>query len=257
MDVRLEPAKSAVFNLGAASMAGEFKTNRREVMKAGAAASAMGLIAMTGASAIVAPNSRIRVAFMIGPSANVIDTAGPWEVFQDFVPEGWLAKGIQTSPFEIYTVAVSREPLRMTGGLIVIPHYGYAEAPQPNVIIVPAQQRTEAGDLWLKAASAKADITASICTGAFHLARLGLLDGIAATTHHDFYDSFARQFPKVDLRKGRRFVDAGKIMSAGGLTSGIDLALHIVARYFNEAEARRLAEWLEHDSPGWQNGLRA
>jgi len=230
--------------------------NRREVIKIGAAGAAMAVVAGGGALAMGA-SARIKVAFMVGPNANVIDTAGPWEVFQDFMPSEAHARGIHTPPFEMFTVAPSREPVKMTGGLTVMPDYSHADAPQPNVIIVPAMQRTESGDRWLKQASAKADITASICTGAFHLARVGLFDGVPATTHNEYYDSFAKQFTNVSLENGRRFGDAGKIMSAGGLTSGIDLALHVVARYFNEAEATRLAAWLEHDSQGWRTGNRA
>ncbi|QPQ55461.1 DJ-1/PfpI family protein [Allosphingosinicella flava] len=228
--------------------------NRREIMKFGAAGTAIAILA---GGKVLASSKSIKVAFMIGPNANVIDTAGPWEVFQDYAPSTAGSLGMPASPFEIYTVGPSHDPVTMTGGLVVVPHYSHADAPQPNVIIVPAMRPTESGDRWLKQASAKADITASICTGAFHLARAGLFDGLAATTHHEFYDSFSRQFPNVDLRKGRRFVDSGKIMSAGGLTSGIDLALHVVARYFNESEAAGLAAWLEHDSEGWRTGIRA
>ncbi len=205
----------------------------------------------------MAAGARIKVAFMISPEANVIDTMGPWEVFQDFIPQNWATRGLHRFPFELYTVASTREPVKMTGGLTVVPDYSHADAPQPNVIIVPDMQGSESGDRWLRQASTKADITASICTGAFHLARLGLFDGVPATTHHASYDRFAEQFPTIELRKGRRFVDAGKVMSAGGLTSGIDLALHVVARYFDETEAAQLAAWLEHDSTGWRTGNRA
>jgi transcriptional regulator GlxA family with amidase domain len=134
----------------------------------------------------------------------------------------------------------------MTGGLLVKPAYSIDNAPQPNVIVVPAQRSTEASRAWLKAASAKADITMSVCTGAFQLGRLGLLDGLSATTHHDSWDDFAKEFPKVKLERGRRFVDSGRIATAGGLTSGIDLALHVVARYLGPDAATQTARYMEH-----------
>ena len=85
----------------------------------------------------------------------------------------------------------------------------------------------------------------SVCTGAFVLARTGLLDGREATTHHLFYDQFANEFPKVKLVRNRRFIDNGGIMSAGGLTSGIDGALHVVERYYGRAAALQTAAYME------------
>ena len=94
----------------------------------------------------------------------------------------------------------------------------------------------------------------SVCTGAFKLGRAGLLDGHAATTHHDFFDQFAQQFPKVRLERGVRWVAAtDRIYTAGGLTSGIDLALHIVALYYGDAVAQHTAYYMEHSGNGWKN----
>ena len=190
---------------------------------------------------------RVKVAFMLGEHANVIDTMGPWEVFQDAVsPEGDDAR------FELYTVAPAEGPLEMTGGLVVQPKYTIANAPQPNVIVVPAQKSTAASRDWLRQASAGTDVTMSVCTGAFQLARAGLLKGIPATTHHDFLESFAKEFPDVELRRGLRFVDSGRIATAGGLTSGIDLALHVVARYHGTETARATAAYMEYTSEAWR-----
>ncbi len=187
---------------------------------------------------------RIKVAFMIGEHANVIDTAGPWEVFQD-------ADSSQ-GKFELYTVAPTDRLLEMTGGLQVKPHYGIENAPQPNVIVVPAHKSTEESRAWLARASAGTDVTMSVCTGAFQLARAGLLKGIPATTHHDFFDSFHKEFPDIELRRGLRFVDSGRIATAGGLTSGIDMALHIVSRYFGVETAAATAAYMEYTSDAWR-----
>ncbi|HET9472576.1 MAG TPA: DJ-1/PfpI family protein, partial [Steroidobacteraceae bacterium] len=168
---------------------------------------------------------RIRVAFLLGPDTNVIDTAGPWEVFQDVMV---MKSGTHTNPFELVTVGPSRDPLTMTAGLVVTPRFTFADAPPANVVVVPAQRAGDAARAWLRERAAHADMVMSVCTGAYQLARTGLLDGLAATTHHDFWDDFAREFPAVRLQRGARFVDNGHIASAGGLTSGIDLALHVV-----------------------------
>lgn len=192
--------------------------------------------------------SRIKVAFMLGDGANVIDTAGPWEVFQDVMLPGLG----HNHPFELYTVAPTDELLQMTGGLTVKPAYSIANAPQPHVIVVPAHKSTAESREWLKRASAGTDVTMSVCTGAFQLARAGLLKGIPATTHHEFFDSFSEEFPDIELRRGLRFVDNGRIATAGGLTSGIDMALHVVARYFGVEAAARTAEYMEYTSDDWR-----
>jgi transcriptional regulator GlxA family with amidase domain len=192
-----------------------------------------------------------KIAFLLGEHANVIDTAGPWEVFQDVEVNSFLGSH---SPFELYTVGPSEEVLSMTGGLKVKPSYSIANAPQPNVIVVPAQRATDETRAWLRTAAEKTDVTLSVCTGAFQLARAGLLNGVAATTHHDFFDGFAKEFPTIELRRGLRFVDNGRIATAGGLTSGIDMALHIVARYFGEETATKTARYMEYSSEAWQSG---
>jgi transcriptional regulator GlxA family with amidase domain len=204
-------------------------------------------VSAAGATPAALPRrDRVRVAFMLGDRANVIDTAGPWEVFQDTMTD-------DGHPFELYTVASSLDVLTMTGGLKVQPHYAIANAPQPHVIVVPAQKATDETRAWLREASAATDVTLSVCTGAFQLARAGLLKGVPATTHHDFWDQFAKEFPDIELRRGLRFVDSGRIATAGGLTSGIDMALHIVARYYGNDTAARTAAYMEYSSDAWRS----
>lgn len=200
-----------------------------------------------GTAAPLPKRKRVRVAFLLGEHANVIDTFGPWEVFQDAVtPQG------DDASFELYTVAPDEGPLEMTGGLQILPKYTIANAPQPNVIVVPAQRSTAESRAWLAKASAETDVTMSVCTGAFQLARAGLLKGVAATTHHEFFDSFAKEFPDIELRRGLRYVDSGRIATAGGLTSGIDLALHLVSRYFGVETAQATAAYMEYTSDAWK-----
>ena len=188
---------------------------------------------------------KIKVAFMIGKGTNVIDMAGPWEVFQDATVD-------DDDPFELFTVGPDKDVLTMTGGLQVRPHYGIEAAPQPHVIVVPAQGATDKTRAWLREASTGTDMTMSVCTGAFQHGRVGLLDGKPATTHHDFWDAFAKEFPKVELQRGTRFVDNGRIATAGGLTSGIDLALHVVSRYFGVDSAAATARYMEYSSEAWR-----
>ena len=102
-------------------------------------------------------------------------------------------------------------------------------------------------------AAAGTDVTMSVCVGAFTLAKTGLLDGKSATTHHSAYKHFADQFPKVRLIRGVRFVDEGNVATAGGLTCGSDLAMHVVERYFGRQMAEDTAYYLEYQSLGWKD----
>jgi transcriptional regulator GlxA family with amidase domain len=186
-----------------------------------------------------------KVAFLLGEDANVMDLAGPWEVFRDASAEpGTL--------FELYTVASAKGPLIMSGGLRVTPQFAVDAAPQPDVLVVPAHVSTEASRAWLREASKAAKVTLSVCTGAFHVAAVGLLDGLAATTHHLFFDAFEKAYPRVELRRTARFVDNGRIVTAGGLTAGIDAALHIVHRLHGAKAAALTARYLEYRGRGWR-----
>jgi len=149
-------------------------------------------------------------------------------------------------------VAEKKDSVRATGGLHLIPDHSIADAPTPRVVVVPALRGTDPVRAWLREVSAKADLVMSVCTGAFQLARAGLLDGREATTHHDFWDDFEKEFPHVRLRRGPRFVEGPKVATAGGLTSGIDLALRVVERYFDRATAQATADYMEYRSDGWK-----
>ena len=95
------------------------------------------------------------------------------------------------------------------------------------------------------------DVTISVCTGAFQLAKAGLLSGKSATTHHDFIDRLAKMYPDINVKRGLRFVEGEKISTAGGLTSGIDLALRVVDRYFGRETAQNTAFYMEYQSKQW------
>jgi len=202
---------------------------------------------------------RIPVAFVMGPGATMIDFAGPWEVFQD-------AGDGENQAFYIYTVSDSTDEIMTTGnyvndkanGLRFRPDFSFADAPQPRIVMMGAQGgHTPAKIEWIKQAAVKADHVFSNCTGAFLLAKTGLLDGLSATTHHDFFDGFEKQFPKVKLIRDARYVDNGKMITSGGLTSGMDGALHIVERTLGRERAERTIAYMEYSGEGWRTRARA
>jgi transcriptional regulator GlxA family with amidase domain len=93
----------------------------------------------------------------------------------------------------------------------------------------------------------------SVCTGALLLAETGLLNGRAATTHHAAYRELEVRYPQVRVKRGLRFVEDGNVASSGGLSCGIDLALHVVARYFGDDTAEQAAYNLEYQGQGWKD----
>ncbi len=199
------------------------------------------------------PTQAVPVAVVLDEGATIIDFGGPWETFQDVEPAA------DVPGFRMYTVARSREPLRSQGGLHILPDFTFADAPRPRVVLIPAELGATYPEklTWIREMSRTADIVMSVCSGAFILANTGLLNGLCATTHHLQYDQFSKAYPKIKTLRGRRFVDNGKFVTAGGLTSSIDGALHIVARFYGVDAAEKTAQRMEHDGDGWRSGVRA
>jgi transcriptional regulator GlxA family with amidase domain len=191
----------------------------------------------------------IPVAFLISDGAVVIDFCGPWEVFQDVnVPSR------QDMPFRLYTVAETKRTIHTSGGMQVIPDYTIRDAPAPKVIVIPAQSDPSPAVVdWIKKSSQTTDVTMSVCTGAFVLAKTGLLTGKPATTYHGAFGRFAMKYPDVQLKRGARFVETGNLATAGGLSSGIDLALRVVERYYGRDVAEKAAYNMEYQGQGWKN----
>jgi len=139
----------------------------------------------------------IPVAFLVSDGAVIIDFCGPWEVFQDVnIP------GRSNAPFRLYTVAETTAPIRASGGMRIVPDYTLTNAPAPKVIVIPAQSEPSAAVLeWIRKSTKNTDVTMSVCTGAFVLAKTGLLSGKAATTFHAAFRPFAIQFPDIHLKR--------------------------------------------------------
>jgi transcriptional regulator GlxA family with amidase domain/YHS domain-containing protein len=190
------------------------------------------------------------VAFVLGKDAEVLDFAGPLEVFA-------TASTADGKPlFAPYMLAVSKAPVTVGGGMQVLPDHEFKSAPQPKLIVIPAMnfsaQDTEMLD-WIRGAATATDLTMSVCNGAFVLAMTGLLDGKPATCHHGGFFRFAANYPQVHLQRGARFVEVGNLASAGGISSGIDLALRVVERYLGHERAVQVADGMEYQGKGWLN----
>jgi putative intracellular protease/amidase len=209
-----------------------------------------------GAATPVEPrDGMIKVAVVLSERATVIDFAGPWEVFQDTMMED--SHGNHVMPFDLYTVAPSKTPLHTSGsghdGMTLTPDYTFDDAPTPDIVVIGAQAGGPGLSEWLQKVHGEQKEILSVCTGAFKLAKAGLLDGKEATTHHWYFDNLTSQFPKVKLVRQVRYVQADPMtFTAGGLTSGVDLALHVVAEHFGDAQAQKTADYMEYQGTGWK-----
>lgn len=212
----------------------------------------------------VPASGKINVAFVVTDKADIEDIAGPWEVFQDVMvaPGGkayFSSRGYPAGmdnmqmPFNLYTVSNKIAPVQLSAGMKLLPNYTFANAPAPQVVVVGAQSGNPEAWRWIKKVTAKTDLTMSVCTGVSQLVAAGLMDGKQATTHHWFIDDFQQRFPKVHFQPDVRFVENGKVSSSAGLTSGVDLALHVVERYFGRSIAEATADYMEYNNTQWKD----
>ncbi len=192
------------------------------------------------------------VGIYLFDDVEVLDFAGPFEVFctaarlkQRDAPEA-------PPVFSVLTLAETDRPVTARGGLRVQPHAAFGAHPPLDVLLIPggvvsAELLCEPVIDWLRQTARTAALTASVCTGAFLLAKAGLLAGRPATTHWEDAADLQAMFPEVDVRTGVRWVDAGPVVTSAGIAAGIGMSLHLVARLEGEALARRTARQMEVD----------
>jgi len=200
----------------------------------------------------LAAGRAIRVGLLLYPQVEVLDFAGPFEVFSVAARITPHPAGTSTPIFEVATVAAERAPVVARHGLPVLPTWGFAEAPTFDLLVVPGGVPTQPlGDPatldWVGRASAAATLTASVCTGAFVLARLGLLDGRRATTHWEDVPDLRAAHPAVEVVEDVPFVDEGAIVTSAGISAGIGMSLHLVGRILGTTAARRTARQMQYD----------
>jgi transcriptional regulator GlxA family with amidase domain len=171
------------------------------------------------------------VAILVFDDVEVLDFSGPYEVFNV------ASESTDPPPFYVYTVGISDRSVLARGRLVVSPRYSISDCPLANILIIPGGYGTrplithEGLIRWIKDQAGKVEWLLSVCTGALLLAKAGLLENCAATTHHSAFDHLEKLSPSTKIVKDRRFVQASeKIITSGGISAGIDLALHLVER---------------------------
>jgi len=193
---------------------------------------------------------RRSVAILVFDDVEVLDFAGPFEVFS---VTDELAQGTR---FQVSLVAATPGTVRARNGLKIVPNHTLESVPPPQILVVPggagtrALLRKPALVEWVRRAAKHAEITASVCTGALVLAQAGLLDGLDVTTHAENLAELRALAPAARVHGDRRFHDHGRIATAAGISAGIDLSLHLVARLHDPATAEATARYMEY---AWRN----
>ena len=198
----------------------------------------------------LAEKPRKKVAILIYDGMEILDFAGPGEVFT--VADGGRA-------FEVFTVAARPGPVTSQGFATLSPRYTIADCPRPDILVVPGgSTQVAAGDPavidWVARTSDDAEVVLSVCTGAILLAKAGLLDGLEATTHQSSVGALREAAPGAKVVVGRRFVDNGKVVTSAGVSAGIDASLHLIDRLLGPDSAREAARVMEYR---WQPEERA
>jgi transcriptional regulator GlxA family with amidase domain len=197
---------------------------------------------------------RKRVGILIYPQVEVLDFCGPYEVFS-VTRLDEARRQEESSPFEVFLVGESREPVAATGGMRVLPDHDFATCPPLHVLVVPGGwgSRTQIYNErlvgWIRQRAVAVEILASVCTGSFLLGQAGLLAGRRATTHWKSLDRMRATFPDVIVEDHLHVVEDGAIVTSAGIAAGIDLALRVVARLCGVMVAQATARHMEYPYP--------
>lgn len=189
---------------------------------------------------------RKTVAILVFDEVEVLDFAGPFEVFA-------VADELRShSVFNVVTVAPRTGVVRARNGLNIVPHYDLDACPPSHVLVVPGGFGTRAllGNPvvveWIRRRAHAAEATMSVCTGALLLAKAGLLDGLRVTTHHEAVDALRSLAPNATVDPSERFHDNGRILTSAGISAGIDCSLHLVGRLLGKAASSETAAYMEY-----------
>jgi transcriptional regulator GlxA family with amidase domain len=187
------------------------------------------------------------IGIVLFEGAEELDAVGPWEVLAAWA-DGWPDDGI-----EVITLAPAEGPVRCAKGLRILADYTWDTAPPLDVVVYPGGLGTRAqlGDgairAWVNRLAERGALMTSVCTGSLVYADAGLLAGKPATTHWSALDLLAQLDPSIELRPDDRFVDAGGVITAAGVSAGIDMALHLVRRLHSEERAREVRRYIQYD----------
>jgi transcriptional regulator GlxA family with amidase domain len=193
----------------------------------------------------------LHVGILVFPGVEVLDFAGPFEVFSVASRVSRRDLGME-HPFRVSLIGANREHIEARHGMRILPHYGFDDAPKLDLLIVSGGVMDQPlsckiTQSWVKRVSEDAALTASVCTGAFLLGKLGILDGRPVTTHWEDIADLRAQFPQLEVKEQTPFVDTGRIVTSAGISAGIGMSLHLVQRVLGARIAAATAHQMEYN----------
>lgn len=192
-------------------------------------------------------DEKIKVGILLFDEVEVLDFAGPFEVFS-------LSSKNNVKLFEVITIGETGTLISARNGLKVLPMANFKDNIKLDILIIPGGYGAEELEIknqitlnWIREQKSKVKILASVCTGAFLLAESGILDNKSATTHWMDIDRLEREYPKIRTIKNMKYVDEDNIITSGGISAGINMSFHIVNRLFGAEIAKSTAKRMEYD----------
>lgn len=186
------------------------------------------------------------VAILIFNNVEVLDFTGPYEVFND------VNRVTGENYFQVFTISENGDQITARNGLKIIPDFSIENCPAPDILIIPGGQgrKIVMNDIivtgWITEQYKKLELLLSVCTGAFIIGKTGLLKGLKATTHHESYTEFEETFRDTELVKNVKYIDNGKIITSGGIASGIDMSLYVIGKLLGKDIAQLVKTHLEY-----------
>lgn len=203
-------------------------------------------------SEAISPLVRKTVGILIFDGVELLDFTGPFQVFHTTRLTHSPARTSEVpGPLQVLTIAQSKRPIRASGDLLVTPHLSFKCEPDIDILVIPGGQGTRSllSDRallnWIRETGSEAELVASVCTGALLLAKSGLLENRRATTHHLAIELLASIDPTTEIDGSARVVDDG-VITCGGVSAGIDLALYIVNKLYGMEIANGTARYIEY-----------
>ena len=191
------------------------------------------------------------IGIYIFDDVEVLDFAGPFEVFNTAGRVALKSAPLLPVPFRDFTIGAGSSQIKTRGGMMVKPQYTLRSHPPLDVLIIPGgvvTEELENGDLisWIGKNGRETELVASVCTGAFLLAKAGLLDNQPATTHWEDISDLREMFPAIRVKEDCRWVDNGKTVTSAGISAGIDMCLHLVERLEGRDLALKTARQMDY-----------
>ena len=189
----------------------------------------------------------LNIGIAIFEGAEELDWVGPWEVL------AFWSQYFPDDEVSVFTVAREEGPVTCAKGLRVLPDHTWDSAPNIDVLVFPGGQGTrvqvndEAVHNWLDKVRSSGALMTSVCTGALVYAGAGILNGRPATTHWANFDELLEIDPSIEADRESRFVDDDDVITAAGVSAGIDMALHLVMRLHSKDRAQAVKKGIQYE----------